>query len=327
VVVVRALAAARTQVSLLALAHDVARLCVEVAALGEGVARLCVAGAGARPAGDGGAQAGVTVVPLYARVTVVSSRKGVALQTGPGDGVAGVGVGVALAAAAVGEVPVAGLALVAAPPVRVGPTLALAVFKITEVVERAHRVALARVAAAGTLAVGARGAAVAFSPHHVALAGARAAQRGADVGLRSRGVTLACESLAVDVEADAVEMVLAAQLRNGALLAGVEAVPTAVVLELLAEAVALGGAAVEGQVLRPRDEQHGVNKDGGGRGVVGGLAVTELQAHLVALPFLQAKRGEQRLVPLVSPQGQHALVIDGPDVAAGSLGVHGTRTL
>ena len=91
----------------------------------------------ALPAGDIHSQHGVSVIAFQTDLTVVSRGALAAVVALASLGVAGVGVAVALAGLAVGEVPVAGLALVTLTPVCGFGTIALAVVLATKGIQGA----------------------------------------------------------------------------------------------------------------------------------------------------------------------------------------------
>lgn len=115
-----------------------------------------------------------------------------AVGAGTGVRVAVVRMAVAFASTTVREVPEAGFALATGATVGVGPTLAPSGVDVAEVVESTDAVAVAGHAALGAEAVGARGAAVATTSHHVRLARTGATVVVADQTVRARWVALAC---------------------------------------------------------------------------------------------------------------------------------------
>lgn len=102
-----------------------------------------------------------------------------------------IGVSVALALAAVGESPETGLALVALSSVDAQlAALALARLQVAVVVQRAHRVALARQTSLRPETVRRRRTPVAPTPHHVRLALALTTHRRADSTLRPSHIAI-----------------------------------------------------------------------------------------------------------------------------------------
>lgn len=140
---------------------------------------------------------------------------------------------VAVTALAVGVVPVAWLALVALSAVRVGPAFALAGLGIAEVVQGTDSIAVTRPAASRSETVSSWCTAVAAAAHHIGLALALTAQRVAHAAVRTLWVTPAILSSLENVEADAVEVLLADFWEGAPSSNGIECLPAPETFEFL----------------------------------------------------------------------------------------------
>lgn len=193
---------------------------------------------------------------------------------------------VALAHAALGEVPIARLALVALPSIRIRHALALAGDQVTVVVLRPDAVAVAGLAALRAEAIGARSALITLPAHHIGLALAVAAVGVADLTQRAGGIAVAHAGAVMDIGAQVLVQILAPRIR---LVAHVVQGDVAIVLLILAPAqIGQRGAREDGRDLDAGDQCQRIHQNRGRRRVLVVSLPLEVNAELVDLAGLQA---------------------------------------
>lgn len=238
---------------------DISGAWVQVATSGMVDTTVCRARAWAWATWDVHTIARVSVVANLTPVTVGSRRKVPALDAVTCPRITCVRVTVAVTTLAVGVVPEARLAFVALSAVRVGSAFALASLGIAEVVQGTNAVAVTWSAASRSKTIGSRCTAVAAAAYHIGLALALTTQRVAHTAVRALWVAPAILGSLEDVEADAVEVLLADFGKGAPSSNGVECLATSEAFEFLPPVFVRWCSVEERDGIYVRHEHHRVD--------------------------------------------------------------------
>ena len=251
------------------------------------MSRLDGARTGTRTTGDVHSQSRIAVEGVQTAVAIESVARVAAVEAASRLRVALVGVAVALAALTRREVPESWLALVAHASVRVGSAATQTAAGVAEAVQGPDRIALAVGAPARTEAERSRCALIAAATDHVGFALALTAQRVADAAVRSSLVALALDSGSQDVEADAVQELLA-HVGDFGFEHRVEILGAAVLLEFLPALVGRWRSVEEGNAVGARDHRDGIDEHRSRRRLLAAVVGAEHQPEVVVFVGFQA---------------------------------------